>query len=343
MLFLPEAAGPHDPVAATPARRPGSIRRTSSIDTARPGGLRGDAVVDARARDLRTDPDGTGHLVAEATLRVRLDAGRRVLAIEADPPLPALERLVGSSAGSGFRARVDDVVPSERDAGSLVYLLLDDLPGASLVSGYAVQRAGGFELEQPPGPGSGRALADLVRDDVCAGWAHDATIMVTIREQGRIPVPVGPPAPRLEPVADPLSWHALAALPAHGMRRRRRLDLVAPPPGERHFAVDAHFRDSYVGEDGGESVLHEYTVAGTVDPAAGLVVEASARAQVLPWTECPGAVASAGRLAGRTLASLRPWVRQELVGRSTCTHLNDTLRSLADVPALFDELARSAS
>jgi hypothetical protein len=31
---------------------------------------------------------------------------------------------------------------------------------------------------------------------------------------------------------------------------------------------------------------------------------------------------------------LRPQVRAELVGPTTCTHLNDTLRGIEDVPAL---------
>jgi hypothetical protein len=34
------------------------------------------------------------------------------------------------------------------------------------------------------------------------------------------------------------------------------------------------------------------------------------------------------------LAALRPRVRKEFVGRTTCTHLNDSLRSLGDVAAL---------
>ncbi len=46
MDFLPEAAGPHDPVLVTVERLPGSIRRTTNIDTTRPNGLRADAEVD---------------------------------------------------------------------------------------------------------------------------------------------------------------------------------------------------------------------------------------------------------------------------------------------------------
>jgi hypothetical protein len=53
-------------------------------------------------------------------------------------------------------------------------------------------------------------------------------------------------------------------------------------------------------------------------------------------------VASAERISGLELSSLRPVVRKEFVGRTTCTHLNDSLRSLADIEALFEELVTSA-
>jgi Protein of unknown function (DUF2889) len=42
------------------------------------------------------------------------------------------------------------------------------------------------------------------------------------------------------------------------------------------------------------------------------------------------------------VASLRSFVRTDLTGISTCTHLNDQLRSLADVPALFRLLGSGA-
>jgi hypothetical protein len=64
----------------------------------------------------------------------------------------------------------------------------------------------------------------------------------------------------------------------------------------------------------------------------------TAQARVLPWMECPQAVASASRVAGMAIGELRGRVRRELVGVSTCTHLNDTLRSLDDVAVLIPVL-----
>ena len=59
---------------------------------------------------------------------------------------------------------------------------------------------------------------------------------------------------------------------------------------------------------------------------------------MLPWFECPEAAGSAERLVGRPLDGLRASVRAEFLGTSTCTHLNDALRALEDVPALVRHL-----
>jgi hypothetical protein len=79
--------------------------------------------------------------------------------------------------------------------------------------------------------------------------------------------------------------------------------------------------------------MHEYLVDAHVD-AGGRLAEVVVDPRVLPWQACPGAAASAQRLVGVALADLPARVRAELVGATTCTHLNSTLRSLADVWAL---------
>jgi hypothetical protein len=55
---------------------------------------------------------------------------------------------------------------------------------------------------------------------------------------------------------------------------------------------------------------------------------------VLPWPECPAAAASAGRLVGHPVTDIRGVVRQDLRGVTTCTHLNDLLRSMGDIGAM---------
>ena len=102
--------------------------------------------------------------------------------------------------------------------------------------------------------------------------------------------------------------------------------------------VDVFFRDSVMAPDGEETVVHEYTVDATVDPKTMTVVACTAVPRVLPWRECPQAIGSAGRIVGVRVGDLRPEVRTQLVGPSTCTHLNDVLRGLEDVHWLSDLL-----
>ena len=83
-----------------------------------------------------------------------------------------------------------------------------------------------------------------------------------------------------------------------------------------------------------------YTVAATVDTSRGVLVSCSATPRVLPWVECPAAALSASRLAGLPVSGLRRHVRDTFLGTSTCTHLNDTLRSLEDIPALLELAGR---
>jgi Protein of unknown function (DUF2889) len=349
MIVLPEAAGPQDAVTATTSRRAGSVRRTTNIDSLRPDGLHGDVVVDARARDLRTNRDGTCELVGTASLQARISPTRELLSLATSPDVPALRGLLGASVGPGFRSRVNEAVTDGCEDGTLLYLLLDDLPGATLVSGYALVRGGALDdrprIDRPrtERPGNDRAAAGPfpdfgAQDDICAGWAHDATMMVHVRGTGTLPVPLGPPAPILEPEDDPTSWHVMGDLAPHAVRRRRRLDLIEPDDDELEYRVDLHFRDSHVDDQGFESIMHEYSMSGTVDLGAGRIGTVSARANVLPWVECPGALASAQRVDGMELSALRSRIRKEFVGRSTCTHLNDSLRSLADVTALHRAL-----
>jgi hypothetical protein len=351
MLLLPEAAGPMDPVPTTPARPAGSVRRTSNIDSTRPDGLSGDLVIRARARDLLTTADGSTTEIARVSLVARVEgASRRILSLEVEPPVAGLDGMLGAAVGPGFRGRIAEVVPGEREAGTLLHLLLDDLPGATLVSGYALQRGGALDGvriqpsgEEPTTRPADKGKSRSMPGDICAGWASDATLMVTIRTTGAIPVSIGPPAPVLEAPDDQWGWHAMEPLPPHATRRRRRLDLIPPGEGATAHRVDVHFRDSYVDPDGAESVVHEYSVRGTIDISGGQVVEMDAVAQVLPWMECPGALASAGRLAGVSLIDLRDRVRREWTGASTCTHLNDTLRSLGDVSTLATAMETSPS
>jgi hypothetical protein len=334
MLVVPERAGPANPQGGSPTREFGSARRTTSIDTSRPHGLRRDSVVDARARDLTTGPSGGVEQQIDQRFTATIGPDRNLVTIEADPPEPRLDQLVGSFVGPGFRAKMNAIVPDHLERQSLLFALLDDLPGATLVAGYAVQRGEGT---QPAVARMSPTYEQHVRasEDMCAGWASDATIMVTFREKGGIPAPLGPPAPLLEREDDPLSWHPMAPLPPESTRRRRRLDLSPRRDAEAHWVFDSHFRDSYRDAQGEETVVHEYLVQGSLDETMTRLGEVQTEARVLPWLECPGAVASSARMSGQVLKGLRVHVRTEFVGITTCTHLNDAFRFLSDLAPLY--------
>jgi hypothetical protein len=241
--------------------------------------------------------------------------------ITADPDHPALGALCGRSALSGFRRLVDETMPGERESGSVRFQLLDDLPVALLLSGR-VPRLAGVSLRR----------RDPARSavDICAGWAAGGTLLAGLTDLGP-PIHIGPVAPAVERADDPLGWHEHGPLAPDATRRRRRIDVWMD--GEV-AQVECFFRDSHADGRGAETVVHEYTVRAAVDPATMRFAGCDADPGPLPYPECPAAAASARRLEGTPVRGSRRAVLDTLVGPSTCTHLNDALRSLEDVATL---------
>ena len=292
----------------------------------RPEGLLGDVVLVGRARDLSTSEEGGASVLGEAGFlaRVAFAPDRTVVGLRTQPFEPGAAALVGIRTSAGFRRQLDRVLPEHRESRSLLYLLLDDLPVVTLVSGYALG-AGGVRLP------AGRRVAFLA--DLCAGWRTGGTMMTEVESSGQVPSATGPIAASLQRGDDPLAWHEFGPLPAHGMRRHRRLDLVY----DGRFVADTLLRDTHMAENGSETIVHEYTVHAEIDAAALRFEDIAATAHVLPFIECEDAAASARRLVGRAITDLRAHVRDEFTGASTCTHLNDTLRSLEDVATLVTQ------
>ncbi|HXY91708.1 MAG TPA: DUF2889 domain-containing protein [Acidimicrobiia bacterium] len=331
-----------NPSQWSPTRVPGSIRRTSNLDMWSDPDDRSTMWLRCRARDLLTAADSEAHVLGAARLDVRTGANRVVEEIRADPTRDGLEYLVGQRGGSGFRKQIDVAVPGEREAGSLLFYLLDDLPAAALIGGYVWSRfdTEGRERAQMPSPPRGSnvtAPSAVAMENVCAGWETAGTPM-RLMTTGRPPIGPTVVAPDLVPPDDPLAWHDLGELPVASMRRRRRVDVFDRPGGD--VTVDAMFRDSCRTPDGVEVAVHEYTMRATVDPGAAVLTSITAEPRVLPFVECPSAAGNVDRLLGLPLAEFRTTVLETLRGTDCCTHLNDALRALAEVPVLVEELTR---
>lgn len=302
-----------------------SVRRTTSHDMVRAEGLLEPMMLVAIGRDLRTDADGCTSELGSARLDARVTFPERVVErLGLFPEEPAIAELVGVSTRVGFRRRLEQLLP-DRGA-SVAYQLLDDLPTAVLVSGVAVHAAGAMRV-RPAGLKGPPA-------DLCAGYVSGGTLQLQVADGG---LPQDRPrtaAPSLAREGDPQAWHDHGALPPHSVRRLRRLDVWRE--SEAGAGADAFFRDTHTDERGVETVVHEYAVRARIDLATGTFTSCDADYGALPWPECPGALGSAGRLVGMRVGDLRARVREEFAGPSTCTHLNDVLRSLEPVPALLD-------
>ncbi|MCH2173518.1 DUF2889 domain-containing protein, partial [Myxococcota bacterium] len=134
---------------------------------------------------------------------------------------------------------------------------------------------------------------------------------------------------------DPHGWHELAPAPEVGMRRHRRIDLWRE---NGLLRVDSFFRDICWDPDGSQQALHEYTVRAEIDSADLTLISVVVTPRVLPFPECQWAAPHAKQLAGKPVASFRTSVQETLVELEACTHLNDMLRCLAEVPSLAARL-----
>ncbi len=324
-----QSAGP------APLRRPGSVRRTTSIDSRWPDGYGQPWEMTGRARDLLT-PAGGGEPAELATGGFVITASprREILAIETTPDHPRAQELVGVRAGGASREAIKAIMGDI--AGTPLFQLLDDFAGASLVAGWIwsewvddwqkLARESGLQKTS----GRGGSM-----ENICTGFATGAS---SLTEAGRPAAnsqsrtEVGP----LENSDDPEGWHPLKPQSGQEMRRARRIDLYRD--GDLLHA-DVGFQDSGSNPHGTRTAIHEYRVHAEIDPASMTLLSIQALPLILPFRECPGASVKIGRLVGQPVGELRDSVLSMLPGTLGCTHLNDVLRALADIPLLARHLS----
>ena len=333
-IVVPLELYPKGPAVAAPARRPGSIRRTSTIDSVWPNGVEANREVVGRSRDLYTPLDGSEpKVIAEDALFATVAPDRGIVAMESVPPREAIQVLVGATGGSNSRGRVVDAVPEEVAAGTPLYLLLDDLSGATLVGSVALRFWQTPEELDAQMKKMEALMGKRVMQGICAGFAPGST---ALNEDGTTgSMGDTKPVPDIDNPADPWAWHELTSPKEASHRRSRRIDVWLEDDGVH---IEAFFQDSYTSPEGQRHAVHEYVVSATADPATGNVISISADPRVLPHYECPMATLSVGRMVGQPLRNFRSSVNEKLPGIDGCTHMNDTLRSLAEVPVLVAQL-----
>lgn len=321
-------AAPSNPMGRSPLRRPGSTRRTSTIDATWPNGRDGDALLFADARDIATPSEGGApRVLAQDHADVVADH-RLIKSVVTTPPRDGLEKLAGARAGGHLRAAIDAALPEERRAGTPLYLLLDDLAGATLVAGWAWSR---WTEDWMRARSEAEIAAHLNRmEGICIGFRPGSA---ALGREGR-PHP-DQNATRVPPLVhpdDPAGWHELVDRGGVNFRRARRVD-VWREGGVIH--IDSAFQDSASAPDGGDRIaVHEYRLVATADAEALTLLSAHATPGTLPYAECPAAPSNLSTMVGTPLGELRQAVLLTLRRTAGCTHLNDAMRALAEVPRL---------
>jgi hypothetical protein len=313
----------------TPVRAPGSLRRTSTLEATFPDGPTGPTRHRLRARDLHTDASDAPNVLGDVEVVADARMNEGVHAITATPTDGRIERLIGANPFVRWGDALDTVLADEGERGTLLYNVLDALAGWSRLASYGVR------VQHPAAYADVKPPRELLPVDNCSGWRDNGTI-VLLHKSGQSGAGfIRPDAPDLGRADDPLAWHTTMPLPPASMRRRRRIDLCAGADGAP-IRLDAHFRDTHFESDGRETVLHEYTLMGLIDPDDYRVLALSATPHTLPYQECPWATGSVQTLVGSDIRSMRTFVRKQMRGPSSCTHLNEFLRTFADVGAMAE-------
>jgi hypothetical protein len=319
-----------NPAGAAPLRRPHSVRRTTSIDVTWPRGGAGDMLFEGAGRDCYTGSEGAAPTVmATDTFVATLQQDRTIVDIDATPPRANIKELIGARGGGYLRQKIAESLVEEHQQGTLLYQLLDDLSGTSLIAGWAWSRWPNSSVAK----GMEERVVDLrsKMEGVCIGFRPGSSAL----DAGAPSTHRASPVVSLINPQDPQGWHSMPDYSETSMRRARRIDVWLD--GDIH--IDAAFQDSATAPEGGRIAVHEYGLQLTVDAASGRVKTIGATPHVLPFPECPSAVGKLQRLQSAPVSEFRSLILDELAQVEGCTHLNDALRALADVPQLIEALS----
>lgn len=283
-----------------------------------------------RARDLLTPFEDGAVELASGAYTIKASPQREILEIDISEDHARVGELVGVRAGGASRTALAQVLGDMR--GTPLFQVLDDFAGASLVAGWIWSRwtpdwhARMAANREKSGAGNkGRMV------NICTGFTEGGSSLTgdgDVDHSDQSATEVGP----LVNPDDPAGWHIMPEQQGRPLARRaRRIDIWR---AEGVLKVDAGFQDSGPNPQGSRTAIHEYRVYAEVDESDGTLLALQALPLILPFRECPGASMKAARMVGQNVAEFRQAVLDTLVGTIGCTHLNDVLRALADVPTL---------
>ena len=171
-------------------------------------------------------------MLAAADLDVVTGPGARHPADRGRPALDGLERLVGRRAGGNLRKAIAEELPHEVEAGTPLHLLLDDLAGATLISGFAYF----VWADLIPGFHERMAVSPPVMEGICSGFQPRIERAEPRRHaQGHEHEHRPPRSARRS--CRSVGWHELGEHPEIAMRRARRIDVWVE---DGEIRIDAH-------------------------------------------------------------------------------------------------------
>jgi hypothetical protein len=169
---------------------------------------------DAVTGDASIAPD----VIATSSISVAVAMDRTIVDIAAEPPDERISELVGSRGGGHLRSAIDEHLPGERDRGTLLHLLLDDISGTSLIARFALAR---HPYATDTRDDRLRSLASM--EGVCIGFAPGSSALDADRVGGY--AHHNQPVTSLVNPEDPQGWHTLHPAATVSMRRASRIDV----------------------------------------------------------------------------------------------------------------------
>jgi len=289
-----------------------------------------------RGRDLLTSFDGGAVELASGAYTITASPQREILAIDTSPGHPRSGEMVGVRAGGASRTALADVLGDLR--GTPLFQILDDFAGASLVAGWIWSR---WTDDWHARMSSNRAKSGAGNKgrmvNICTGFTEGGSSLTADGDVDHSDQSATEVGPLIHP-EDAMGWHQMPDQVGRPLARRaRRIDVWR---AEGVLKVDAGFQDSGPNPAGTRTAIHEYRVYAEIDEASGRLLSLQALPLILPFRECPGASIKATRMVGKNVTEFRQAVLDTLAGTAGCTHLNDVLRALADVPVLAARLPR---